>query len=68
MVADRCGPERGVDWIGGSLICDVRGHLSAGPDLGVSTLLIADLDLEAALDKRVSARNDAFGDRRPELY
>lgn len=68
VVADRCGPERGVDWIGGSVICDVRGSLSAGPELGVPTVLTAELDLEAALDKRVSARNDAFGDRRPELY
>jgi 5-aminopentanamidase len=25
-VADRCGVERGVDWFGGSVICDVTGY------------------------------------------
>ena len=31
-------------------------------------LLLAELDLGAARDKRISARNDVHGDRRPELY
>jgi hypothetical protein len=30
--------------------------------------VIADLDLEGALDKRLTDRADVFGDRRPELY
>lgn len=68
VVADRCGAERGVDWIGGSLICDVWGYPVAGPADRVATVLTAEVDLAAALDKRVSARNDAFADRRPELY
>ena len=29
VVADRVGAERGVDWIGGSVVCDVDGYLVA---------------------------------------
>ena len=68
VVADRVGPERGVDWIGGSIVCDVEGYPAAGPAEGKAVVLIADLDLDHALVKTVSANNDAFGDRRPELY
>jgi predicted amidohydrolase len=77
-VADRCGAEAGVDWYGGSLLCDVDGRLLAGPacavgpDLGDGmarpTVLVAELDLAAARDKRLGPFNDALGDRRPELY
>jgi len=34
---------------------------------GVRALAL-DLDLAAARDKRVNARNDIFKDRRPEFY
>jgi len=68
VVADRVGPERGVDWIGGSIVCDVEGYPVAGPAEGKAVVLVADLDLDRALVKTVSANNDAFGDRRPDLY
>lgn len=68
VVADRCGAERGVDWIGGSVVCDVEGYPVAGPADGGEALLLADLDLERALDKTVGPDNDAMADRRPELY
>ncbi len=67
-VADRCGPERGVDWLGASLICGTDGYLLAGPAVGESALLWADVNLAAARDKRLGPHNDAFTDRRPELY
>jgi len=68
VVADRVGPERGVQWIGGSVICDVEGYPVAGPAQGERVVLIANLDLDRALDKVVGPHNDAFGDRRPDLY
>ena len=34
-IADRCGPERGVDWFGSSVICDLHGFPVAGPAAGV---------------------------------
>jgi predicted amidohydrolase len=68
-VCDRCGPERGTEWIGGSLIAGPDGALVAGPAAdGGEALLVADCDLGLADDKRVSERNDVLGDRRPELY
>ncbi len=77
-VADRCGAEAGVDWYGGSLVCDVDGNLVAGPACGPGadaaagparpTVLTARVDLRAARDKRLGPVNDALGDRRADLY
>jgi predicted amidohydrolase len=73
VVADRCGVERGLDWVGGSLICDRTGYLLAGPATGPfeqarPTVLTASIEPAAARDKRIGARNDAFKDRQPDLY
>jgi predicted amidohydrolase len=68
VVADRAGPERGVGWVGGSVLCDVDGGRLAGPEFGASTVLVAEVDLASALDKQISARNHVFGDRRTDLY
>ena len=68
-VADRCAPERGVDWIGGAVITGPDGYPLAGPaTAGVPVVLTADCELAAAADKRVSERNDVLADRRPALY
>jgi predicted amidohydrolase len=68
-VADRCGDERGVSWIGGSLIAGPDGYPLAGPGAaGQPTLLAADCDLARARDKRINEHNDVLADRRPELY
>jgi 5-aminopentanamidase len=68
-LCDRSGPERGVEWVGGSVICDEHGWVLAGPpaDFGPG-LVVADGDLSRARDKAWNERNDLFGDRRPELY
>jgi predicted amidohydrolase len=66
---DRVGVERGVDWIGGSVIVDVDGFPVAGPAAsGEVVTLLARCDLDRARDKRVNAHNDLLADRRPELY
>jgi 5-aminopentanamidase len=68
-VADRCGTERGVGWVGGSVLVGHRGYPAAGPVCEDRTaVLTAPMDLLLARDKRNSERNDLFGDRRPELY
>jgi predicted amidohydrolase len=68
-VCDRVGCERGVDWVGGSAILDPGGWPVAGPAPGDRELIVvADCDLTAASDKRISERNDVLADRRPELY
>jgi 5-aminopentanamidase len=66
---DRIGRERGVDWVGGSLIVDCDGFPLAGPARQDETVtLIARCDLADARDKRLNERNDVLADRRPELY
>jgi 5-aminopentanamidase len=68
-VCDRCGPERSVEWVGGSVICDEWGWVLAGPPDGFDCgLVVADCELGKARDKAWNERNDAFADRRPELY
>jgi 5-aminopentanamidase len=68
-VCDRVGVERGVGWVGGSVIIDPGGWPLAGPEPGDRELTFAaDCDLAAALDKKISERNDVLADRRPDLY
>ena len=68
-VADRCGPERGVEWISGSVIIGPDGYPLAGPALdGRPGILLAGCDLSRARDKRLNDHNDLLTDRRPELY
>jgi len=68
-VADRVGTERGVDWVGGSMIADPDGWLLAGgaPSAEPVTIL-AECRLADALSKAVSQFSNVHADRRPELY
>ena len=69
VVADRCGAERGVEWISGSVIIDPDGYPLAGPALqDRPAVLLADCDLSRARDKRLNDHNNLLTDRRPELY
>ncbi|GAA4184562.1 nitrilase family protein [Streptosporangium oxazolinicum] len=63
---DRSGRERGQDWTEGTAVVDASGWVVA--TAGPGGLAVADLDLGRARDKRLSERNDALADRRPELY
>lgn len=63
---DRVGVERGQEWTGGTTIVGVDGWVAA--ESRSAGLVIADVDLAAADDKRLTERADVFGDRRPELY
>jgi predicted amidohydrolase len=66
---DRTGAEREVEWVGGSVIVDPDGWPLAGPlSAPDSGCIVAECRLEAARDKRISARNDVHADRRAELY
>jgi predicted amidohydrolase len=67
--ADRCGSERGVDWVGGSVIVDPDGWPLAGPARpGQATVLVADCALAEARIKAIGPRNDVHGDRRSAIY
>ena len=66
---DRCGNERGVEWVAGSVIAGADGWLLAGPPAAAEpALLLADVDLAASRDKSIGPRNDVLADRRPALY
>ena len=68
-LADRCGPERGAEWLGLSVVVDADGVLLAGPPPGDGPgAATATLDLAAADDKRWGPHNDLVADRRPETY
>jgi 5-aminopentanamidase len=68
-VCDRSGEERGQRFVGRSAIVDPDGRLVAGPPGDRERTLVATCDLAAARDKRFTGTtNDAFGDRRPEVY
>jgi predicted amidohydrolase len=68
-VADRCGIERGVSWISGSVIVGPDGYPLAGPVLADRpAVLTARCDLYRARDKALAGDNDLLADRRPELY
>jgi 5-aminopentanamidase len=68
-VADRCGAERGVDWVSGTCLAGPDGWLLAGPpDQREPATITARCDLALARDKRINERNDALGDRRPDVY
>jgi predicted amidohydrolase len=69
VACDRVGEERGVGWVGGSVITDADGWVLAG---GWSSddeqILLADVDLTTASDKHVGEMSDVHGDRRADLY
>jgi len=68
-IADRCRAERGVAWVGGSVILRRGGYPLAGPVCADQpAVLTATVNLPLARDKRISDGNDLFKDRRPELY
>jgi predicted amidohydrolase len=66
--ADRCGSERGVDWVGGSAILAPSGFPLVGPGACEPAVLRASVDLAEARDKRISERNDVLADRRVDVY
>ena len=66
---DRTGQERGVDWVGGSVIVDADGWpLAGGTPATEPGTILAECRLGDALDKAISQYNNVHTDRRPELY
>ena len=68
--ADRVGEERGVTFLGASIIVGPDGWPLAGPaSPDADQLLVADLDLDAVERARWrTPRNHLLRDRRPDLY
>ena len=69
---NRCGIERGWEFIGRSKIVDVNGDTIAEASPGEETLMV-ELDLQAANNNKIvnvagSYEIDRLADRRPEFY
>jgi 5-aminopentanamidase len=64
---DRAGVERGQPWTEGSAIIDPDGWVvaSAGPG---TAMAVADIDLAATHDKKITEHVDLLADRRVDLY
>lgn len=68
-VCDRVGAERGVEWVGGSVIVDPDGWPLAGGDASTDErIIIAHCRLDEAKRKGVGGLSDIHADRRPGLY
>ena len=65
-IADRCGAERGQEWTQGTTIIGADGWV--GAETRAPGMLIGEVDLTLALDKRLTEHADLFEDRRPEFY
>jgi 5-aminopentanamidase len=69
VAADRCGEERSIRWVGGSVILGPHGYPLAGPVAADrEEVLWAKVDLGEARTKTISSHNHVFADRRPDLY
>jgi predicted amidohydrolase len=67
-VCDRAREERGVKWIGGSVITDADGYPMVVAQYGEPGTIAADVDLAESRIKRFNENNDVHGDRRTDLY
>ncbi len=56
-----------IEAFGSSVICDLHGFPVAGPAAGAPVILLAELDLTQADDKRLGPHNDALSDLRLDL-
>ena len=66
---DRYGKERGVDWVGGSVVVDADGFLLASA-FGKKDrqIILAKINISEARNKWISEHNHVQNDRLPELY
>jgi 5-aminopentanamidase len=68
---DRAGEERGVGWVGGSVIVDADGWPLASAFRAAGArpeIICATCQLGEALNKTIGVSNNVQTDRRPELY
>lgn len=68
ITANRTGTERRVKFTGRSQITSPGMEVLASGSVGGEEAKIVDIDPKRARDKRITIRNDAFLDRRAELY
>ena len=66
---DRTGEERGVGWVGGSVIVDADGWpLDLADSPSDPLTIVAQCRLTDASEKSISRYSSVHADRRPEIY
>jgi predicted amidohydrolase len=68
ITANRIGKERDLNFTGQSLICDCKGNELKRGSKNETELLQASIKLELSNDKSITPENDAFQDRRQDVY
>jgi len=68
ILANRTGSEGDLSFTGRSLVADPRGSTLVAADDSQEGLFRTEIDIEAARNKAVTARNDVLADRRPAEY
>jgi len=66
--SNRIGSERDLTFTGQSLLAGPNGEVLKKASKGNAEVLCASLDLERAKDKFITPCNDAFSDRRDDVY
>ncbi|WP_234445863.1 nitrilase-related carbon-nitrogen hydrolase [Carboxylicivirga marina] len=65
---NRIGTEKNLTFTGQSVIADINGDVLVEGTMDKSQLISADIDLSLALNKSITNRNNAFEDRRTDVY
>ena len=68
VTANRIGTERELTFTGLSTIADPKGELLAQAVSDEESVTVVEIDVAQARDKKATARNNLFADRRPEEY
>jgi len=68
VTCNRVGKEKDLTFTGQSVIANPKGEVLSRAPTDKEAISIVDIDIEAARDKSITARNDVFADRRTDLY
>jgi predicted amidohydrolase len=68
VTANRIGSEGELNFTGGSIVCDTKGKVLMMAPEKEEAAMVVEFDPLDARDKAITARNDVFADRRPDVY
>ncbi len=68
VTANRLGTEENLTFTGNSVITNPKGEIIAYGSFDKEEVITADIDTELAANKMITPENDAFKDRRIDVY
>ena len=66
--ANRLGTEEELTFTGNSIITNPIGHIIASASTDKEEIISANADIRLAANKKITPENDAFNDRRTDVY